>query len=122
MVWISICANTSSVFLPIPGISLIFSGDRNCSICSGFTVVNPSGFLKSDAIFESNLFGLIPIEHVSFSSFLISFFNCCARCCALLKLISVFFVTSRYASSLPTYSNTSAYFSIISIPFDDMSE
>ena len=64
----------------MPGISLIFNGDKNCSTCSGFTVVSPSGFLKSEAIFESNLFGLMPIEHVSFRLFLISFFNCCARC------------------------------------------
>ena len=57
-------SSLTSVFLPMPGTSRIFNGSRNVETFSGRTTVNPSGFLKSDAIFDINLFGVMPTEHV----------------------------------------------------------
>jgi len=57
----------------------------NSEILSGVTVVNPSGFLYPDAIFDNSLLGDIPIEHVSFVFSLTSFLICCAIWLALTK-------------------------------------
>ena len=48
----------------------------------GRTTVNPSGFLKSDAIFDINLFGVMPTEHVSFVPSRMVFLICCPICAA----------------------------------------
>ena len=85
-------------------------------------MVNPSGFLWSDAIFDSSLLGDIPTEHVSLVFSLISFLICCPICPAFVKLCSDYSEISRYATSRPTYSNMSANFFIISIDFSDISE
>ena len=49
---------------------------------TGRTTVNPSGFLKSDAIFDINLFGVMPTEHVSFVPSRMVFLICCPICAA----------------------------------------
>ena len=40
------------------------SGPRNAPTSSGRTIVRPSGFRKSDAIFATSLFGPTPAEQV----------------------------------------------------------
>ena len=66
----------------MPGTSRIFNGSRNVETFSGRTTVNPSGFLKSDAIFDINLFGVMPTEHVSFVPSRMIFLICCPICAA----------------------------------------
>ena len=46
-------------------------------------MVKPSGFLKFEAIFDTNLFDDTPTVQESFVEFLTAFFNCCAKCEAL---------------------------------------
>ena len=77
---------------------------------------------KSLDIFDNSLLGDMPTEHVSLVFSLTSFLICCAIWLALVKSSSTFSDTSRYASSRPTYSKTSANFLIIFIDFSDMSE
>jgi len=50
----------------------------NSEILFGVIVVNPSGFLYPDAIFDNSLLGDIPTEHVSLVFSLTSFLICCA--------------------------------------------
>ncbi len=111
-----------SVFFPIPGIALMSSGSRNAPTCSGLTTVSPSGFSKSDAIFAIILFGATPMEHVIFVSILTAFLICCASLAALPKSHSILLVTSRYASSRPMYSNTSANWLITPIASSEICE
>lgn len=51
------CVNNSELFLPTPLIFVTERGSRNSRIFCGGTLVKPSGFLKSEAIFAIALFG-----------------------------------------------------------------
>ena len=105
----------SSAFFPIPGIFLTGRGARNAAASSGRTMVIPSGFWKSDAIFAIVLFGPIPTEQVipwwDLTIFLISLPNVSA------EVYDPHEEISQYASSTLTWAKISAnglMFSIMS--------
>jgi len=83
----------------------LFTGicERNAATFSGFTIVRPSGFLKSDAIFATSFDGATPTEQDSPRVVRIIVLICPASNSAAEKLPTG--LKSRNASSILTCSN-----------------
>ena len=90
----------------MPGIRRIGSGSRNAWTASGRTIVNPSGFWKSEAILATSLFGPMPIEQVRPSRSTTSAFT--ARAWTAARSKSPREERSRKASSMLASSKASA--------------
>ena len=65
MLWIPRPVRRSLALGPTPLIFFAASGQMRVAICSGARIVTPFGLSRSEQIFESSLFGLMPIEQAA---------------------------------------------------------